>query len=498
MAEPIVETTTGKLRGTETEGVRRFLGVPFAAPPVGALRFAAPQPAAPWAGVRDALAIGPRAPQRPSPMEAAINGGAEPAPTSEADCLNLNVWTPGLDGARRPVMVWIHGGAFVFGAGSSPWYDGQRFAQDHDVVLVSCNYRLGPLGFTFLGDVDPAFIGSGSVGNQDAVAVLRWVRDNIAAFGGDPGCVTIFGESAGAFSVASLLGMPMAQGLFHRAILQSGSASGIHDRATAAKMTDELRAALGNPNMSIAELQAVDTEDLLKAHARLMGEHLDEGLRTAPAVDGTVLPQRPIDAVAGGSVRAVPIMIGTNRDEWRLFALSNPKTMGITEAQLPAAVARFYPQDPERAIKEYRMRLGDDALSVVLSAVVSDAVFRVPSLRLADAQRAAGGDAYVYQFTWESPRAGGLLGSCHALELPFVFNNMDKPGVVEFAGETPPLGLAAAMNSTWAAFARTGDPSTGAMGEWPRYDAPRRTTMILDSTTRLEDDPLGNERALWM
>jgi para-nitrobenzyl esterase len=492
-----VSTSSGPVRGVEEDGVVHFFGIPYAAPPTGERRFRVAQPPTPWTETFLAETRGPRAPQRPSPMEVALSGG-DPPPWDEESCLTLNVWTAGLDDRSRPVMVWIHGGAFIFGTGSSPWYDGQRFAADHDVVLISFNYRLGVLGFTYLGHLDPSFADSGSLGVRDAVTVLTWVHDNVAAFGGDPNNVTIFGESAGAMSVGTLLSVPEARPLFHKAILQSGSASVVFEPAEAETNTNELLTALAITSDPVAALQAVPIETLLKAHASTMVAHLDEGLRVAPVVDGVVVERRPLHAVRDGFVSDKVLLIGTNRDEWRLFAISNPSFMATTDEELATKAARYLGDDADAGIKQYRQRLVDDPPSSVLAAVVSDSAFRIPALRLADAQVAAGGSAYVYLFTFESPRAGGLLGSCHALELPFVFNNMGEPGVSQFVGDAPPTALATAMNEVWAQFARTGTPSGGPLGLWPRYESATRPTMVINEVSEVQSDPLGDERLVWM
>ncbi len=498
MTGPIVTTTCGPIEGVDLGGCERYAGIAFAAAPVGALRFRPPAPVTAWTAVADATTFGPRAPQLPGAMEVAINGG-EPPPTSEADCLTLNVWTPAADTVHRPVMVWIHGGGFVNGAGSSPWYDGERFCVDHDVVLVSVNYRLGVLGFTSLGAVGgDEFASSGNVGVLDVVAGLRWVATNIARFGGDPDNVTIFGESAGAMSVGTLLALPSAEGLFHRAILQSGAASHVHSREVAEGYTTKLCEALGMPNATVAQLQALPVDDLLRAHAEISVPGGGGGLVSSPVVDGVVLPRRPLEAVASGAARDVTLLIGTNRDEWRLFAVANRAFMETDDDRLLSGVERVLGDRAPQAIATYRERLADAPPAAILAAAMTDSVFRVPALSLADAQVAAGGDAYVYLFTWESPAGRGFLGSCHALELPFVFHTLTKPGASQFTGVDAPTGLADDLNATWAAFARHGDPARGSVGAWPLYDSHRRPTMILDVDCRLEDDPLGNERRLWM
>lgn len=497
MSGPIVVTSDGSVEGSDRDGYQEYLGIPFAAPPVGPNRFRAPQPVTPWTNVKSAQQFGPRAPQLPGAMEISINGGPPP-PTSEAECLTLNVWTPSADHERRPVMVWIHGGGFVTGAGSSPWYRGERFAVDHEVVLVSLNYRLGVLGFSYLAALGGAELaGSGSVGVQDAAAGLRWVRDNIANFGGDPANVTIFGESAGAMSVGTLLALTEAQGLFHRAILQSGAANSVHVPEKAQQFTNELLEILELPHATLAQLQELPVDTLLEAHGKLAARHAGDGLISMPVVDGTVLDIQPLDAVRAGSVRQVDLMIGTNRDEWRLFVLPNKKLMATNDEQLRASVERLFSDGPDDVIAQYRERLGDALPAMVLAAITTDHVFRIPALELAESQRAAGGAAYVYLFDWETPQAGGMLGSCHALELPFVFNTMDQPGVRQFVGDGPPRDLATAMNATWAAFARYGDPSKGTLGSWPLYDSTSRPTMVINVASQVMNDPLAEERSLW-
>lgn len=430
-------------------------------------------------------------------MEQFFHAGADPV-TDEAGCLTLNIWTPGADRARRPVMFWIHGGAFTMGSSNSPWYDGTRFAVDHDVVLVSVNYRLGVLGFTYLGDVaGSAYRGSGSLGIQDQAAALRWVQDNIAAFGGDPGNVTIFGESAGGMSVGTLLGVPAARGLFHKAILQSGAASHIFTTEEAARLTDELLGILGMTGSDVMErLETLPVDDLLAAHEQLATRHVRRGLVSRPVVDGEVLDRQPLDAVRAGAATDIPLMIGTNLDEWRLFSLADPSTASTDESRL-SAVLTGLGVDPSRVLSAYRRRLAEATPADLLNAILSDSTFRIPAIRLAEAQATAGGRAWMYLFRWPSPQFGGALGSCHALELPFVFNNLDKEGSSFFLGDDPPADLARDMNATWATFARHGDPVGGGLGEWPLYEPADRLTKVIDIEATIEADPMGEERAAW-
>jgi para-nitrobenzyl esterase len=497
MSGPLVETAAGTVEGSSHPCYERFLGIPYARPPIGRLRFRGPQSAEPHDGVFLAHDFGPHAPQLPRVLEEFLGGGA-PMVIDEAECLRLNIWTPKADGAKRPVMVWIHGGGFTMGTSATPWYDGERFAVDHDVVLVSFNYRLGVLGFTYLAELGgPDFVGSGSVGIQDATAALRWVAGNVANFGGDPGNVTIFGESAGAMSVGTLLALPAAKGLFHKAILQSGAASTVLDAEEATRFTAELFSILGLGGAGVTELQGLPVQALLEAHQKLAETHAGEGLVSRPVVDGTILVRHPNDAVEDGAAVDVPILIGTNLDEWRLFGLLDPVFSATREEDLESAIGTHCPVDPALALHTYRKRMGEATPAQVLAGVMTDSVFRIPAIRLAEAQHRAGGTAWMYLFTRPTTQLGGQMGSCHGLEIPYVFNTLDQGSAPFFVGDNPPTGLARDMNATWAAFARSGEPAGGGLGAWPAYEPGSRSTMILDVESRLEDDPLAEERELW-
>ena len=487
MTDPIATTTSGQVRGLVRDGIHVFRSIPYAAPPVGSRRFRPPQPAEPWTGVREATHFGPVAPQNPSMLETMM-GAAEPV-MDEAECLTLTVFTPALDDAERPVLFWIHGGAFVIGTGSSPIYDGRRFAEHGDVVVVSVNYRLGAFGFLHLEDIFGAeFAGSGNAGILDQVCALEWVRDNIAAFGGDPDRVTIFGESAGGMSVGTLLGLPAAQGLFAGAIVQSGGGSFC---ATTETANDVARTVLAEAGIdSVAELEAAPVDALLAAQTKALAARASTDLAFLPVVDGSVLPTRPVDAVRDG-LGAVPTLIGTTKDEMTLFTVLDLGLGELDGDAVSRALAASFGDRGPAVLASYRELYPDLDDRDLLTAIATDRVFRVPAIRLAE----AGLDhrpTYMYLFTWETPVFDGKLKSCHALELPFMWDAIDKPGLSMLTGDGDDRQpLADAMHAAWIAFARTGDPG------WAAYDTGRRATQRFDRTVETLDDPMGAQRELW-
>ena len=496
----IVETSFGKLAGTERDGVRAFRGIPFARPPIGALRFQPPQRPSAWSGVRDAGAFGNSALQNPSALgPIAFDVG----PTDE-DCLYLNVWTPAADGGRRPVLVWIHGGAFVLGSGAQRLYDGASLARRGDVVVVTINYRLGSFGFLNLRDAYGDAMPAGNQGLLDQIAALEWVRDEIAAFGGDPANVTIFGESAGSISVATLLATPRVRGLFRRAILQSGSANFVASREQSARVADAVLHELELTATDLGKLRALPTQSLLDAQQqvslRLQGKL--RGLAFAPTIDGEVLPQSPFDAIRAGCAKDVSVLVGSNLDEMKLFGLMDPDARSLDEAALLRRCERSSPGHAARIVETYRRARAAREASVetpeLWFAIESDRTFRYPAMRLAELQRAQQSDTYAYLFTWPSPFMDGLLGACHALELPFVFGTFTDPMMGRFAGNGAAASrLSERIQAAWLTFAHSGKPGHDGLGEWPAYDGSRRTTMILDADCRVEDAPLEAERNVW-
>lgn len=504
MGEPIVTTSYGVLRGLERDGLQVFRGIPFAAPPTGDRRFLPPVPPEPWGGVRDATAFGPMSVQVASGVTALLGDDAD---GSDEDCLHLNITTPGCDDLRRPVMVWIHGGGYINGSGSTAFYDGASLAARGDVVVVTLNYRLGALGFLWLGDLDDRYRSSGVNGLLDQIAALEWVRDEIAAFGGDPDNVTIFGESAGAMSVSTLLAMPRARGLFHRAIAQSGAAHNTFTPAMGSAMTEQFMANLGVDELH--GILAASADDIAQAALKVEAKLFDDpsglggptGIALAmafqPVVDGHHLPTSPLLAARSGDVADVPFLTGTNLDEWNLFALMSPG--GLDEPKLLERLERIFGVGhPVR--DTYAADRPDATPTDLWNAVLTDATFRIPAIRLVEALGATSSPRWQYLFTWPTPAFGGVVKSCHALEIPFVFGVLDGPGAEFFLGS--PIGpelrrLSATMQDVWIAFARHGDPSIAGLPDWPAWNDVDRPTMRFDVECELLRDPMADERRLW-
>jgi para-nitrobenzyl esterase len=488
--EPLVETPSGAVRGRELEGVLRFLGIPYAAAPVGALRFAPPAPHRGWSKALDAAAFG-AAPLQPVDGLSQTLGLLGDHAQSEA-CLTLNVFAPAAPAqAPRPVLVWLHGGAFQTGTAAGPAYDGGPLARRGDAVVVTLNYRVGAFGFLHTGAP-----GAANLGLQDQCAALRWIQRAIGAFGGDPGQVTVFGESAGAGSIVCLLAMPAARGLFRRAIVQSAAPEGQLSAAEAAERARILVEKLGGTRMDLAWLRGLPAEQILAAQAACAEPGPRRiGMFFAPVVDGALLPERPLDAVARGAARDVELVIGTTADEMLLFTLL-PGFGEIPEAVLPQLVATRLPGPPESALARAEALLRSYAGSGAerFFAVETDASLFVPSTRLAQAQARHQPRTFMYRFTWRSPLHGGRLGACHALDVPFALGTFALPKVRDFAGAGPAAErVSAAMMDAWAAFARRGDPSHPGIPAWPAYAPPRRATLELGATCRVVDAP-GEER----
>ena len=510
----MAKTVHGRVQGTVVEGGYAFLGIPYAAPPFGANRLRPPQRVTRWEGVRDATRMGPEPPQVAPPTTGGPRAGAaedwedvaeavagiDRAARSE-DYLNLNVWTPDPGAAGLPVMVWIQGGMFELSMTAA--YDGGHFARD-GVVCVVLNWRPGAEGFLYLAD-DIA-----NVGLLDQVAALEWVQENIAAFGGNPGNVTVFGESAGAMSIGTLLAMPAAQGLFRRAILQSGAAHQVTPPDDALRIAGYLAAKLGVARTREAIADA-GVERLLAAQAELKAELLTDPdperwgqavvtstMPWQPVIDGQVVPGLPIERIAAGSGRQVDIIVGTNTDDWRLWLVVSGAIGRVTDDILTGPVRGHgyqaltsYGLSAPTALAAYRAHYPQASPGDLLASVQTDWWMRIPAIRLADAHAgsAVTSGTYMYEFAW----AVAGLGAVHALEVPFVFDTVraDAPLFGPLLGSDPPQELARAMHSAWVAFASTGNPG------WPAYDLARRATMRFNTVSQVVDDPRSWERALW-
>ena len=488
----VVNSGQGTLRGRIVEGIATFKGIPYAANPFGPERFRPPQRVRAWDGVRDALNYGPTAP-KPGylpPFDAIL---AEPA-IPGLDCLNLNAWSPDTGQAGLPVMVWIHGGSFANGSGAVPMYDGRRFARD-GVVCVTINYRLGPHGFLYLGE------GTANLGMLDQVAALEWVQENINAFGGDPANVTIFGESAGAYSVATLLAMPRAAGLFRRAIMQSGAGHHALPPETSRLIGQYLAEKLGvEPTADglagvpferiIAAQVELGNEALMQPDPARWREVLFNRMLFEPVIDGEILPALPITAIAAGAGSDIDVLAGANTEEWRFFTVPPGIIDMINDERLAAAIAA-YGLSPAETLAVYREALPGASAGDLHAAIVTDWFFRIPAIRVAEARATGKGATYLYEMAWRSPQFGGRMGACHTLEIPFVFDNLDQEENRPLVGENPPQELADAMHRAWVSFATHGDPG------WPRYDLARRATMRFDVQSEVVDDPGSVRRRLW-
>lgn len=486
-----VEIASGRLGGYFSAGVHVFKGVPYAS--AAGRRFQAPVAAQPWRGVRDARHWGPPSPQfLPPPRgEVAIMEQVReaPQPPAREDCLVLNIWTPALgDGGKRPVMVWLHGGGYSVGSGSSERFDGTRLAQKGDAVVVTVNHRLNLFGYLCLAGVrgGGAYPDAGNAGMLDIVAALRWIRDNIVAFGGDPGNVTIFGQSGGGGKVSTLLGMPAAAGLFHRAIIQSGPGVRAIPVEEAGEVTRAVMSHLGLADASVDSLLRLPTDALVRALATA-----PMPLRFGAVVDGRNVPRHPFDPVAPTGSADVPILIGTNGQEVTSFlGGGDPGMFALREDDLDGRLRPLLGADTTAAIAAYRAQLPQATPSDLYATLLSDLTMRRHSIELAERKAAQGrAPVFMYWFTKPTPVFGGKYGAPHGIEIPYVFDNVDV-AKAQTGSDDSRYALAETCSAAWLAFARTGDPRTSALPDWRPYRAEDRATMILDDRCRLAVDPL--------
>ena len=487
----VVATTNGPVRGYREGGLSIFKGLRYAAPPVGALRFQPPRKPAPWSEPADATTLGAPAIQVGVPPGETTGGrsaGDPPAPGqpgTDEDCLFINVWTPGLTG-KRPVLVWLHGGGFANGSGGAAMYDGAALARRGDAVTVTVNHRLNVFGYLSLAELG-GHPSSGEAGMLDIVAVLEWVRDNIAAFGGDPGNVTIFGESGGGMKVALLLAMPPAKGLFHRAILQSGPWLKAVSKEAATGYARAFLEKLGIEPGKLDKLASLPAADIQAAAAAVVTGNVIGGF--SPSVDGVALPSGPFDPAAPAISADVPVLIGTNKDEATLFLFADPRFGDYTEADLAKRAKQAAGDKAEALIAAARETFPDYSPSHLASAVQTVTMMWRDSIAMAERKAAqAAAPVYMYLLEWETPRGRGKLRSPHALEIPLVFDNVETARNFVGNGDAPQT-LAEQMSEAWLAFARTGNPATPALPDWPAYEPGRRATMVFNLESRVVDDP---------
>jgi len=510
-ATPAVETSAGKVRGRRPGGVSAFLGIPYGGD-TSAHRFQPAHAAKPWTGVRDCAAFGAQAPQ----MEfnaAAIAGpaadlnsdfvkqvlsifraGMEVGNESE-NCLFLNVYTPDASPRRkRPVMVWLHGGGFAIGSGGDPQYDGSALCRRGDVVVVTLNHRLNALGYLYLGALHDDFADSGNVGQLDIILALQWVRDNIGSFGGDAGNVTIFGESGGGAKVSTLLAMPPAKGLFHKAIVQSGPGVAMEEKAKAAELAERTLATLGVAKADVHKLQAMDHKAIINAASA--AQRPSDRRSLLPVVDGRSLPAHPFTPTAPEASRDIPVIVGTTKDEATLFLSADLTFAKMTEEQARARFVAMLGDKGAAAFQVYRVLRPNDPPTYWVTAMMTDTMTRMDSIRLAErklAQQAA--PVFMYRLDWETPILDGARISPHGLDVPLVFDNVDKK--LGLLGPGPePKQVAAVMSQAWINFARSGNPSQRGLA-WAVYDTASRQTMIFNTTSHVVSDPDGKARSFW-
>ena len=487
----VADTAFGKVRGIDAEGIKTFKGIPYGANTAGKNRFMPPVDPAKWTGVRDALAFGPSAPQ----TEPGVRRATPDAPAESEDCLVLNVWTPAVnDSKKRPVMFWCHGGGFASGSGSWFGSDGTNLARRGDVVVVTINHRINVLGFTYLAEFGgPDFAQSGDVGMLDIVHALKWVRQNIEYFGGNPNTVTIFGQSGGGRKVGTLLAMPSAKGLFHRAIIESGPTISLVEQNQATRVAGELLAKLGLNKSQVRELQNLPLERIMSAYfAVTRSMKVDQmTMGFSPTVDGKVVPTHPFASTASEVSANVPLMLGSTRTE--LTTSADAAAFSLNEDGLSKRIHDLLGEHAGHVIDVYRNANPGATPSDLYFLIISDNRYGAPVMKIAERRAALQkGPVYLYYFRWETPLDGGRYKSPHTIEIPFAFDNIKTNNMTSSSPDAP--ALADKVSSTWIAFARTGNPNTPKLPQWPAFNSKDRPTMVFNNQSKVENDPLREQR----
>ncbi len=494
MTNTLVHTSYGLVQGVQEGSILSWKGIPYAQPPLLKRRFRPPQPPDPWSGVLQATHFGPMAMQPPS-MPAELLRRL----TMSEDCLTLNIWSPGADSRGRPVLIWIHGGGWLIGSGRL--HDGTALATLGDVVVVTLNYRLGPFGFLHLAELGSGeYAASGNCGLLDQVAALQWVQDNITAFGGDPHRVTVFGESAGAMSIGTLLALPAAQGLFQQAILQSGTIGPVKNSTEATTLARTFLQILEVSPENLSSLEEIPAERLVEASSALPDWQGTTGagdmIHFAPVIDGIILPHPPLQAITGGVAKHIPLIVGTTKDECLFYPFADPTWR---EADDETLIRRVQQQVGARWPNVAPFYLEDRAdeqplLTRLLSLLTFDQ-FIFPAIQFAEAQVKRRAPVWMYRFDWHSPLFGG---AAHTLDRIFVWNLAENPTIQHMTGDAPErVQLAQHMQQAWIAFAHHGDPTIPELPTWPRYDLEYRATMLFNRESTVQNDPNARARQIW-
>ncbi|MFW9822463.1 MAG: carboxylesterase/lipase family protein [Candidatus Thorarchaeota archaeon] len=493
----IIETNCGKLKGYELDNVKIFKGIPYAEPPIGELRLNYPEPKKPWKGVLEAKEYKPIVPQPPP-----ILTYFTPPPQGEEECLNLNVWTPGFDKEKRPVLFWIHGGSHIYGSGIL--LNGRSIAGTGNIVLVSINYRLGPLGYMYIPGAPT------NIGELDKITALEWVSDNIEYFGGDPNNITIAGESAGATSVCTLMTMPKAKGLFKRAISQSGAVMpNAYEFSDKQPTTEKV---MKESNLTIDDLdkyRKLPIDKLMDGFVKAQQKAFlnQEQLSIYPFIDKDNIPQHPIKAIQEGYAKDIDLIVGTNLEEWKYWRAFEPNFEQLKESQIKERllnIMRNSGEDEnkmEDIINTYQKSREEIGLPINIheayDAYMSDTVFRIPSLKIAEAQSKHQKNTYMYLFKWKTPFENGRYGAMHALEIAFVFGAYWEDYLFTFPKKTTETEkLSYSMMNYWANFVRDGNPNYDGALNWPFYETNNRETIIFDHNIEIIKDPLKLERIM--